>query len=57
MLMNEIRELDQKELRVFGLLGGTISAGLFGSLLPLIHHESPPILPKWVRVVILSGFV
>jgi hypothetical protein len=52
MLMNEIRELDQKELRVFGLLGGTISAGLFGSLLPLIHHESPPILP-WVIAAIL----
>lgn len=50
--MNEIRELDQKGLRDFGLLGGAISAGLFGSILPLIHHESLPILP-WLIAIIL----
>ncbi|MEH2196837.1 SxtJ family membrane protein [Nostoc sp.] len=50
--MNEIQQLDRKELRDFGLLGGAIAAGLFGSLLPLIHHESLPILP-WVIASIL----
>ncbi|MBW4687713.1 MAG: sxtJ [Komarekiella atlantica HA4396-MV6] len=52
MLMNEIRELDRKGLRDFGLIGGAIAAGLFGSLLPLIHHESIPILP-WLIAAIL----
>ncbi|AVH65374.1 MULTISPECIES: SxtJ family membrane protein [unclassified Nostoc] len=50
--MNEIQQLDRKGLRDFGLLGGAIAAGLFGSLLPLIHHESLPILP-WVIASIL----
>ncbi|GAX34056.1 SxtJ family membrane protein [Nodularia sp. NIES-3585] len=50
--MNEIRELDRKGLRDFGLLGGAIAAGLFGSILPLIHHESLPILP-WLIAAIL----
>ncbi|MBE9035771.1 SxtJ family membrane protein [aff. Roholtiella sp. LEGE 12411] len=50
--MNEIRELDRKGLRDFGLLGGAIAAGLFGSLLPLLHHEPLPILP-WLIATIL----
>ncbi len=50
--MNEIQQLDRKGLRDFGLLGGAIAAGLFGSILPLIHHESLPILP-WAIATIL----
>lgn len=50
--MNEIQQLDRKGLRDFGLIGGAIAAGLFGSLLPLIHHESLPILP-WAIAAIL----
>lgn len=50
--MNEIRELDRKGLRDFGLLGGAIAAGLFGIVLPLIHHKPLPILP-WLIATIL----
>jgi hypothetical protein len=50
--MNEIQQLDRKGLRDFGLLGGAIAAGLFGSLLPLIHHEPLRILP-WAIAGIL----
>lgn len=48
----EIQQLDRKGLRDFGLLGGAIAAGLFGSLLPLLHHEPFPILP-WAIAGIL----
>ncbi|MBD6619319.1 sxtJ [Komarekiella sp. 'clone 1'] len=51
-MMDEIQQLDRKGLRDFGLIGGAIAAGLFGSLLPLIHHESIPILP-WLIAAIL----
>lgn len=50
--MNEIQELDRKGLRDFGLIGGAIAAGLFGSVLPLIHHQSLPMLP-WLIATIL----
>ncbi|MBR8834196.1 MAG: sxtJ [Stigonema ocellatum SAG 48.90 = DSM 106950] len=50
--MDEIKQLDQKGLREFGLLGGAIAAGLFGFLLPLLRHHSFPVLP-WLIAMVL----
>lgn len=50
--MNEIQPLDQKGLRQFGLIGGALIAGLFGSILPLIHHQSLHLVP-WLIATIL----
>lgn len=50
--MEQIKELDQKGLREFGLIGGSIVAVLFGFLLPVIRHHSLSVIP-WVIAVIL----
>ncbi len=47
MATEEIRKLDSKGLREFGLLLGGLIAGLFGLLVPVLRHHSPPWWP-WV---------
>lgn len=37
---HEIRQLDAKGLRDFGLLLGGVVIGVFGILIPLLHHRS-----------------
>ncbi|EFA72775.1 SxtJ family membrane protein [Cylindrospermopsis raciborskii] len=50
--MEQIKELDKKGLREFGLIGGSIVAVLFGFLLPVIRHHSLSVIP-WV----VAGFL
>nr|AYN62327.1 SxtJ [Heteroscytonema crispum UCFS15] len=50
--MEQIKELDKKGLREFGLIGGSIVAVLFGFLLPVIRHHSLSVIP-WVIAGIL----
>lgn len=50
--MEEIKQLDEKGLREFGLLTGTIIIALFGLLLPWLHRDSLPIWP-WIVAGIL----
>lgn len=50
--MEQIKELDKKGLREFGLIGGSIVAVLFGFLLPVIRHHSLSVIP-WV----IAGFL
>jgi len=45
--MEQIKELDNKGLREFGLIGGAIVAILFGLILPVFRHHSLPVLP-WI---------
>lgn len=45
--MDEIKQLDEKELREFALLTGTIIIVLFGLLSPWLHRNSLPIWP-WI---------
>jgi polyferredoxin len=45
--MEQIKELDKKGLREFGLISGSIVAILFGFLLPIIRHHSLSVIP-WV---------
>lgn len=47
MTNHEIRKLDNKGLRDFGLLIGGLIAGLFGLLIPLLRHHSIPWWP-WI---------
>ncbi len=53
--MDQIPKLNQKELRDFGLLTGTIVAVLFGLLLPWLKGHSLPSWP-WIIAVVL-GFL
>ena len=50
--MHEIPKLDQKGLRNFGLLTGTIAAVLFGILLPWIWQHAFPLWP-WIVAAVL----
>ncbi len=50
--MEQIKELDTKGLREFGLIGGSIVAVLFGFLLPIIRHHSLSVIP-WVIAGVL----
>lgn len=45
--MEQIKKLDQKGLREFGLISGTIVAVIFGFILPVFRHHSLPVLP-WI---------
>ena len=47
-MVHEIKKLDKKGLRNFGLVTGTIVAVLFGLVLPLIWRHS---LPSWPWIV------
>lgn len=53
--MDPIPKLNQKELRDFGLLTGTIVAVFFGLLLPWLKGHSLPSWP-WIIAVVL-GFL
>ncbi|CAD5966370.1 SxtJ [Planktothrix tepida] len=50
--MHEIKELDQKGLREFGLIGGSIVAIVFGCVLPILRHHSLSVWP-WTIAIIL----
>lgn len=50
----KIPKLDKKELRHFGLLTGTIVAGLFGFVMPLILGHKLPLIP-WLITGVLYG--
>ncbi len=50
--MEQIKELDKKGLREFGLIGGSIVAVLFGFLLPVIRNHSLSVIP-WVIAGVL----
>ena len=50
--MEQIKELEKKGLREFGLIGGSIVAVLFGFLLPVIRHHSLSLIP-WVIAGVL----
>lgn len=50
--MHSITELDKKGLREFGLVGGSIVAISFGTLLPMLRHQSLPIWP-WAITLLL----
>ncbi|WP_254173688.1 SxtJ family membrane protein [Planktothrix pseudagardhii] len=50
--MHEIRELDQKGLREFGLIGGSIVAIVLGCVLPILRHHSLSVWP-WTIAIIL----
>jgi hypothetical protein len=52
--MVEIKSLDRRELRKFGLTGGGIVAALFGLLLPLVLSRAFPTWP-WIVACVLSG--
>ncbi|WP_267382883.1 SxtJ family membrane protein [Cyanobacterium sp. uoEpiScrs1] len=51
-MFNEIPRLNRKELRHFGLLTGTIVAGLFGIVIPFISGHELPIIP-WIITVVM----
>jgi O-antigen/teichoic acid export membrane protein len=51
--MHEIKELNPKELREFGVVTGAIVAGLFGLLLPWLFGATLPLWP-WVLAAILA---
>lgn len=48
---HEIPQLDKKGLREFGLILGGIFVGLFGVLLPLLHHRSLSQFPVWPWII------
>lgn len=50
--MQEIPQLNNKELRDFGLLTGTIIAVLFGLLLPWLRGHALPLVP-WIIALVL----
>ena len=50
--MEQIKELDNKGLREFGLIGGAILAILLGFILPIFRHHSLPVWP-WIIGVAL----
>ncbi len=51
--MHEIKQLDAKGLREFGLVTGGIVAGLFGLFLPWLFDSGIPVWP-WILAVILA---
>ncbi len=51
--MEQIKELDNKGLREFGLIGGAIVAVVFGTILPVFRHHSLPVLP-WIIGIFLG---
>ena len=53
-MLGEIPKLNKKELRYFGLLTGTIVAGLFGLVMPLILVHKLPLIP-WLITGVLYG--
>ncbi|MEA5508786.1 SxtJ family membrane protein [Crocosphaera sp. UHCC 0190] len=58
-MFDEIPKLDQKGLREFGLLTGTIIALLLGLVLPLLWGHSLPLIP-WIIggvLIILAIFI
>jgi len=50
--MEEIQELNEKELQKFGLVTGGIVAGLFGLFLPWVFNHALPIWP-WIITAVL----
>ncbi len=50
--MNQIDEIDRKELRKFGIVGGAIISIIFGCLLPIIRHHELSRWP-WIIAIIL----
>jgi Saxitoxin biosynthesis operon protein SxtJ len=44
----------RRELREFGLIVGGLFAGVFGLLLPWLHHRGFPLWP-WIAAVALAG--
>ena len=53
--VHTIPELDDKELRKFGLMTGAIVAGLFGLLLPWIWEFSFPLWP-WIFFAVFGAW-
>jgi hypothetical protein len=53
--MDEIKELDKKGLREFGLVTGGIVAGLFGLVFPWLLERSVPFWP-WVVCGVLVAW-
>lgn len=51
--MHEIKQLDAKGLREFGLVTGAIVAGLFGLFLPWLFDFGVPLWP-WILAAVLS---
>jgi uncharacterized membrane protein len=51
--MEEIQELNEKELRKFGLVTGSIVAVLFGLFLPWLFNHGLPVWP-WIIAGILG---
>lgn len=48
---HEIRKLDDKGLREFGLLLGGLIAVIFGFIIPLVRHRSINFIPSWPWIV------
>jgi apolipoprotein N-acyltransferase len=55
MSFGEIKELDAKGLREFGLVTGAIVAGLFGLFFPWLLERSWPVWP-WVVAGVLAAW-
>lgn len=53
-MFDKIPKLNNKELRYFGLSTGTIIAGLFGLVMPLILGHKLPLIP-WIITGMLYG--
>jgi hypothetical protein len=51
-LTDQAARPSRRELREFGLVTGSLFAGLFGAVLPLVKHHRPPIWP-WVACAVL----
>ncbi len=51
--MEPIKQLDNKGLREFGLIGGAIVAVIFGLILPVFRHHYLPVLP-WIIGIFLG---
>lgn len=49
-----IPELNQKGLRHFGFVSGSLVAAIFGVLLPLLRSHTPPMWP-WAALIVLAG--
>jgi len=51
--MEEILDLNEKELRKFGLVTGSIVAVLFGLFLPWLFNHALPLWPPWIIAGVL----
>lgn len=53
-MTHEVKEMDKKDLREFGLVTGAIVAGLFGLILPWLLNKPYPLWP-WYVLAVLAG--